>query len=45
MKSTATGAYVTSDLNVMISHGCIRMNTEEARWLFNVPLGSTVLVY
>lgn len=45
MKYTSSGAYVANDLNVMISHGCIRMNTEEARWLFNVPLGSTVLVY
>ena len=44
-KLTSNNAYFVNDLNVMVSHGCIRMNTEEARYLFNVPLGTTVVVY
>ena len=44
-KSAYTHQYQVNDLNVMISHGCIRMNTEEAAWLYNVPIGSTVVVY
>ena len=45
-KLTSTGAYFLNDLNAMVSHGCIRLNTEDARYLINpVPLGTTVVVY
>ena len=34
------------ELGQSISNGCIRINKNEAIWLYNtVPLGTTVIVY
>ena len=33
-------------LGVPISHGCVRMKLEDAKWIYdNIPAGTTVVVY
>ena len=41
-----TGTNVYDDrLGVAISHGCIRLDTDNARWIFdNVPEGTTIVI-
>ena len=41
-----TGTYVYDGrLGVAISHGCIRLDTNNARWIFdNVPEGTTIVI-
>ncbi len=41
-----TGTYVYDGrLGVAISHGCIRLDTDNARWIFdNVPEGTTIVI-
>ena len=42
------GPYVVQDgrLGMAISHGCVRMNLEDAKWIYdNIPSGTKVYVY
>ncbi|MBC5998287.1 murein L,D-transpeptidase [Romboutsia ilealis] len=41
-----TGTYIYDGrLGVAISHGCIRLDTNNARWIFNsVPEGTTIVI-
>lgn len=33
-------------LGMPLSHGCIRLRTDEAKWLYdNLPYNSTVVIY
>ncbi|KSV58877.1 L,D-transpeptidase [Acetivibrio ethanolgignens] len=35
-----------NNLGKMVSHGCVRLNVEDAKWIYdNCPLGTTVVVY
>lgn len=42
----STGSYVIDDrLGVAISHGCIRLDTNNAKWIYyNIPDGTTVVI-
>lgn len=42
-----TGLSIKDDrLGVAISHGCIRLATSSAKWIYeNVPEGSTIIIY
>lgn len=44
-KYMRNGAYCFNDLNVMISHGCTRMNTEDAKYIQRLPMGTKVVIY
>lgn len=45
-RSYYTGGYIMNDYNVMASHGCVRLNVEDAVYLRDtVRLYSTVVVY
>lgn len=35
-----------NNLGKMVSHGCVRVNVEDAKWIYdNCPLGTTVVIY
>lgn len=35
-----------NNLGRMVSHGCIRLNVEDSKWIYdNCPLGTTVVIY
>ena len=35
-----------NNLGKMVSHGCVRLNVEDAKWIYdNCPLGTTVVIY
>lgn len=35
-----------NNLGKMVSHGCIRLNVEDVKWIYdNCPLGTTVVIY
>lgn len=42
----ATGMYIKDDrLGMAISHGCIRLYTSSAQWIYdNVPSGTTIII-
>ena len=40
------GAVADSRLGLALSHGCVRLNINNAKWIYDtVPTGSTVVVY
>ena len=43
----STGAYVIDGrLGMALSHGCIRLATQNAKWIYdNIPNGTTVVIY
>ena len=46
--NVADGPYVVQDgrLGMAISHGCVRMRLEDAKWIYdNIPSGTKVVVY
>ena len=46
--NVADGPYTVQDgrLGMAISHGCVRMNLEDAKWIYdNIPSGTKVYVY
>ena len=43
---TPSGAAYDGRLGMHLSHGCVRLSIENAKWVYdNVPIGSTVVVY
>ena len=43
----STGAYIIDGrLGLALSHGCIRLSTENAKWIYeNIPNGTTVIIH
>ncbi|WP_346663403.1 L,D-transpeptidase family protein [uncultured Merdimonas sp.] len=44
--SKYTGALADGRLGMALSHGCVRLNINNAKWIYdNIPTGTTVVVY
>jgi len=42
----STGAVQDARLGMQLSHGCVRLNTSNAKWIYdNIPRNTKVVVY